>query len=620
MVLRSCFCYKKCPTLSTKRTITHARNNILLAVKPKYPGVLIQQQYVPQLSMSTTGSKIEKIEIPIVANKPLDNLDPLFTKQLGPKQATAMYRSIAKRTPHDIFNMFAARLDTLDYTQLRPIFIEAASFWPPDTIHKIVSLCKGKYVPWRLDLLNSLQSSYVLTKDLNILIGALPESGSPPCDILPFYNTVLNKCLKQNQLEHMHAVMEIMKQRCIDPDTATSNILTRMQLNNCTTPEQTLDVYNDIIKQGIKPNQVTFNTFIKHACQHQHFDLLDIWLDKMQHEAGGPNSITVRILFKSYVDHPTNDKVIQVFDRVSKQVPIKGKERLLNTGIARLLKLKQTKAAMDLLDKTFELDQPLSIYSYNLLLQSLCLDGKVETAQQVLDNMILRDNDNIPKPDIVSFTTLIHGFIRNSSQVDPTKIGTVYRQLLDQGLQSNNVLQSVMLYGLMRSNQTKDLTKIKGMFESILAHKQETSVPRLPTDKPLNEINVYNMMMDFYFLHYHHSDTLRNQVPREPFELLQDAVETKKLKPTVTTLNILVRGLAILNKDLNGAEKMVSLLKEKGVEMDEKTCWYLTKSAYSQGQITRARQWIDQFEAQNNSVQGSGLQNLKSILTKWDSK
>lgn len=623
MVLRSCLYYKKCPIFSTKRTITQARN--MFAVKPKYPGVSFQP-YLPQrLAMSTVTSvnHIEKIEIPTVTTPvvtlPVDKFDRLFHKQLTPKQTIAFYRELSKRDATDIYNLLLPKLETIDYTQLRHILIDAAAYWPVEKILAVMSLCNGKHVPWRLDLLQSLQSSYVRSKNIDDLLRALPESG-PNCDILPFYNSVLNKCLKQKQYDHILQVIEMMKQRDIDPDTATNNILTRMQLENCTTAEESFKLYKDIISDGVKPNLATFNTFVKYACQHKQWDMLSTWLDTMEEDGIKPNQVTLRILFKAYVGNPTNNNVKEAFGRVSESTPINGKEKLLNTGIATLIESKQTKAAMDLLDKTFKLNEPLSLYSYNLLLQALCLDGKLESAQQVLDSMVTRDNNNIPEPDIISFTTLIHGLIRNSVNTDIGQISKVYKQLLDQGLQSNNVLQSVMLYGLIRSNQNTELTKTKSMFELIMKSKSEQRLPRLSTDKELDEMIIYNMMMDFYFLHYHHSKTLRNQIPQEPFALLQDAVEHKKLKPTVSTLNILVRGLAILNKDLIGAEKMVSLLKGKGVEIDEKTVWYLTKSAYNQGQMTKAREWIDLFESEHKPIEGSGLINLKSILTKWDKK
>lgn len=625
MVLRSCLCYKKCPTFPSKRTITQ-QSRTVLTVKTKYPGVFHprQQQRMFTASINSIGKQIEKIEITPIVSSPADAKDlyHILNNEFTAKQAKAFYHRLA--LSKDVYSILLPHLESLEYQQLRNVLLNAADYWSVEMIHEIMSLCDGKYVKWRLDLLSRLLSSYVLNRNLDQLLGALPSTG-PRSDILPFYNAVLNKCLKQKEYNHVQQVMELMKERGIDPDTATFNILTRMKLLSSKTPlspEQSFGIYKSMITQGIQPNHATFNTFIKHACNHKQWDSLKTWLDMMEEDNIEPNPVTSRILFKSYVEYPTSSELSQAFERVSKAVPLKGKERFLNTGVSTLLKVKQTKAAMDLLDKTFALDEPLSVYSYNLLIQALCLDGKLETAHDVLDSMILsgQDKKNIPKPDIVSFTTLIHGLVRSTNNVELNQLSTLYKQLMDQGLRTNNVLDSVVFYGLVRSDNNKNLTKVKAMFELMLANKNLVKLPRQHADTSLDEINIYNMMMDFYFLHYHHSKTQGHRTPTEPFALLEDAVERRKLKPTVCTLNILVRGLAILNKDLNAAEKMVTLLKEKGVEMDEKTVWYLTKSAYAQGQIGRARQWIETFETQNQSVKGSGLIHLKSILTKWDKK
>ncbi|CAO3639241.1 unnamed protein product [Mucor hiemalis] len=414
-----------------------------------------------------------------------------------------------------------------------------------------------------------------------------------------------------------------MKEKGVKPDTATYNILVRTKLVNNSSilePEETFALYADMIAEGITPNHATFNTFIKHACKHQQWDAVNTWLDMMEEDDVEPNPVTARILFQTYVNNPQSSLLCKAFDRVSTAVPLVEKERFLNTGVSTLLKLKQTKAAMNLLDKTFALDEPLSVYSYNLLLRALCLDGKLTNAQEILNSMISQGQDSIPKPDIVSFTTTIHGLVRNSSNVQLDQLNTVYKQLMDEGLRTNNVLESVMMYGVIRSDNNKNLSKTKIMFDSIMANKRQFKTPRQHGDTSLEEIKIYNMMMDFYFVHYHKSKTLKHQTPQEPFTLLKDAVENKKLKPTVATLNILVRGLAILNKDLNAAEKMVTLLSHKGVEMNEKTVWYLTKAAYKQGQMNRARKWIEKYESKQKSIQGSGLLHLKSILTKWEQK
>lgn len=622
MVLRSCLCYKKCPAFVSHRIIQQPK--AILTVKSQYPATLYsrqpQQRMFTANSIETSKSLLSSAPPPSPSRTPDTTLDDTLCRalknELTKKQTKAFYRRLA--TSGDTYRLISPYLK--DYDSIRKVLLEASGYWSVKKIQEIISLCDVQHVKWRLDLLGQLLSAYVFNRKIDSLLVALPMSDTPT-DILPFYNAVINKCAKQKEYEHVQQVLDLMKQRSIKPDIATFNILTRMKLSKETlTPDQTLNIYKHMISLDIKPNHATFNTFIKYACNNQQWDSLKIWLDLMEKDSVEANPITSRILFKSCVENPSNPQLSEAFERVSKAVPTKERERFLNTGVTSFLKAKDTVAAMDLLDKTFAADEPVSVYTYNLLMQALCMDGKFETAHDVLNSMI-QDKDNIPQPDIVSFTTVMQGLVRSNQHTGIDQLNKLYQKLVDQGMRTNHVLDSVVLYGLIRSNGNKNLVQVKSMFELIMANRHLDRLPRQRANPSLDEIRIYNMMMDFYFLHYHHSDTHRHQTPIEPFTLLHDAVEHKKLKPTVSTLNILVRGLAILNKDLNGAEKMVKILKEKGVEMDEKTVWYLTKTAYDQGQMVRARQWIEKYESQTGqSIKGSGLIYLKSILTKWDKK
>ncbi|KAI8051043.1 uncharacterized protein B0P05DRAFT_480142 [Gilbertella persicaria] len=409
-------------------------------------------------------------------------------------------------------------------------------------------------------------SNYTASKDIVPALQALPLQGKAT-DVMPFYNALLAKCQRSKQLEHMQHVLTVMKERHIQLDTASYNILMRAELS---TPDATC-AFDRFIKQGATPNRATYHILIKHAAQHKQWYALNQWLQLMADNGFEPNPVLVRILFKALVKHPLEKQLVQAFERTIQHVSID--EQLLNTGAAALLETKQTQAAIDILQLAIQ-KTPSSVYTWNLLLRGLCEQGNVKAALNLFGR--------IPQPDIVSYTTLIHGLVRTNNNIED--IAHLYRQLVNSS-STNHVLQSNVL--LNKHNTT-------GLFE----------------------MNIYNMMIDFYFLHYHKSK--RDQVPREALQLLTEAIDTKQLQPTVVTLNIMVRGLAILNKNLNAAERMVNLLKQKGVDMNERTVWYLVKAAHRQGDHDRARQWIETYE-QHHIIQGNGLKLLKNKLMSWHS-
>lgn len=622
MVFRSCLCSRKYQPLT------------LYKLRPsygpfKYPGILLnhprRQQPFRKLNTASTCTttntilthQLEKeIKSPISdkSSEIQQELNFVLNKKYTTKQSKSYYRRLSKQSPEQLADFLGSTAKARGYDKdLVRVIVDAAAYWPLPTIQSVLNIWGNQFSYLQLGILNSiLLKKYVIDRDIVPIINALPIDGKLG-DMMPFYNSALSKCLDSKEYEHVRLIINIMKERNIALDTASFNILLRMKLNKGGSEVSALKIYQELLDEGSSPNHATFNTFIKHAVHHKQWDTLEKWLDLMKKKKIKPTPVTQRILFRALCVNPKESDLSRAFDRVSAMVPLSKQEEFLNTGTAALLDVKRNSAATDLLKATLGLETKLSTYAYNLLLRSLCQKGQIESAQHVLTSMIT--SDNIPEPDIVSFTTVIHGLIRHSDKIDLNQINALYDTLEQQDLRTNNVLQSVILYGLIKSKNNSNLSRTRLLFNSIITNKNRAQIPVQHGDSPLSEMNTYNMMIDFYFLHYHKSKSFKNQIPKEVFQLLNEAVETKKLEPTIVTLNIMVRGLAVLNKDLVAAEKIVSLLKSKGVEVDETTIWYLAKSAYRQGQISKARQLIDNFE---HPIEKSGLKNLKLILNKWD--
>lgn len=545
----------------------------------------------------------------------------VLTKKYTAKQAKSYYRRLSKQPPEQLADLFGSIAKARGYDRdLVRVTVDAAAYWPPATIQRVLEIWSDRHWYLQLEILKCiLLKKYVMNRDIVPIVNALPKKGGASTNMMPFYNAALSTCRDVKEYQHVRLIFDLIKE-CpqLTPDTATYNILLKMRLSSTEKGDYVsgLRMYQDMVDEGAQPNHATFNTFIKHAIQHKQWSTLEQWLDMMQQREISPTPVTLRILFRALCVNPNQPDLTRAFDRVSAVVPLSSKqEEFLNAGTSALLGQHKTSAAADLLQTTLGLSNAkVSTYAYNLLLRCLCQQGRIESAQHVLTSMIT--TDSIPEPDIVSFTTVIHGLIRHADRIDLNQINALYDKLEQQDLRSNNVLQSVILYGLVRSKDNNNLQKTRALFDSIISNKNRAQIPVQHGDCPLAEINTYNMMIDFYFLHYHKSQKT-HQIPKQVFQLLNEAVEVKKLTPTLVTMNIMVRGLAVLNKDLVAAEKVVALLKSKGVAMDERTVWYLAKSAYRQGQISKARQLIDDFKL---PITQSGLKELKSTLNKWDQK
>ncbi|KAI8380752.1 hypothetical protein BD560DRAFT_312465, partial [Blakeslea trispora] len=344
---------------------------------------------------------------------------------------------------------------------------------------------------------------YTSTRNLGPVIECLPLKGKPT-DVMPFYNAIL--------------LIQLMKQRRWAPDTATYNILIREQLDALSS-DKAMAWLDQLVLKGMVPNRATFHIFIRHAIQHHQWDMVSVWLTRMTQAGFEPNMILLRILLKALVKHPQEPSLVAAFERATETKTENTKEdeeKLFNTAAAALLDSDDIEAAMAILGMAIS-RQSRSVYTYNLLLRGLCHQGNMHQALSLWKRMATEGDDSIPQPDIVTYTTLVHGLVRHHHPLE--QIMDLYRHMLRQGLLPNNVLQSTLLQAIIKSNQSP----------------------------------IYNMMMDYYFLYYHRSG--QDRFPREILQLWEEAVDQKKLKPTVATLNILVRGLAILQKDVCAAEE-----------------------------------------------------------------
>ncbi|KAI7848967.1 hypothetical protein BDC45DRAFT_449437 [Circinella umbellata] len=394
-------------------------------------------------------------------------------------------------------------------------------------------------------------------------------------------------------MEDVELLLHEMETRKVDMDAASYNILIRSKLKQGKwAVKNAKALYDEMELHNVNPTMATFNTFIDYSCRYLLWDDLEMWMDRMKDKGFHGNSITSRILLDVMLTQKYERRVAKAFERVASIAPMSVDEDTLNPVIAILLRHKRTLTALSLLDKIFLPFQyepsssplpPPTIYAYNLLIHGLSQKGDLEAAHQVLDGMLFKNDHRIPQPDIVSYTTLIHGYIRKaeSHDIDIDVILRLYQQMFASGLKSNDKLQTVLLH-----------------------------------DIRLNQAIAYNLMMDGYFLHTYYRNQrygLTTSSIEPQLILLENAIK-KKLKLTTSSLNIWIRGVVIFNKDLYAAEALIRQFKQLGIQPNERTMWYICRTAYLKGRYDMARRWLEEYETEGRIIRGRGLCELKKQL------
>ncbi|CAO3631630.1 unnamed protein product [Cunninghamella echinulata] len=418
------------------------------------------------------------------------------------------------------------------------------------------------------------------------------------------FNMTLNGCIKTKKQDHITKILNQMEKSGTALDEVTYNILIRSQLD-MNNGKVANELYDNMKKSSLTPTVATFNTFIRYACKHQNWNDLTAWLDQMEHHHKQPNPITLRIMMDALTNNTAEQQVVDNFKRVSDNIAITNQdlEWTINISITHLLRNNHIDTALAILQKLFETrpkmeaqSYSLSVYSYNLLIHAYTLNGDMNAAENVLLNMKnprhhqqqpVNGNEThltIPSPDIISYTTLIHGYIKSAppQHINMKRVTTLYKELIERGLEENRSLQSVLLYGLIKSGfcDSKESMKLFKLLTRISSNKKRST--------KLNQ-------------------KIDNHIPRKSIQLLKEAMD-KNLPFDTSTLNIWVRGLSLFNHDLNMAETMVYwMTKQYQISINERTVFYLVKAAIKQRRFDKAKKWINTYEKNGKTIQGSGL-------------
>lgn len=470
-----------------------------------------------------------------------------------------------------------------------------------------------------LHLYGAVTKKYRAVKDYNVLLSAIPTAGDLSKTLLVrMYNKAIDECVRERQRHHVDKIVAAMMDKGVSPDPATYNIFIRSQLRgrNEIALRRATSVFEEMKKQGIDPTPATYNTFLKFAVRRRLWDQVLDWVNKMD-PAVHANTITLRILLEAAVTAKHHRGIVTAFETISRHVEIKGYEELLHPAIVALLRHKRTETALFLLERIFHQDrEPVTLVSYNILIHALCQRGQIDEAHKILHAMTKHEG-TIPRPDVVSFTTLIHGYVRHhlDTKEGLDAIVQLYEDMLSRGLQSTPTLHAVLLYSLSKS-RIINLKSAERLFRLIIKELDERPVIEKRGDL-LPQTVVYNIMMDAYFIQ-HFNLKMQNR-PAPPGLLIKaynllDEAQRKGIPFTTVTLNIWMRGLALFNNQLYEAEELLQWFQQTGIRGDERTTWYLTRAASRANRSDLARDYLQRYESSGAQIEGRGLRHLKRVL------
>ena len=326
------------------------------------------------------------------------------------------------------------------------------------------------------------------------------------------YNSVLDICIKNSEIEKAEKIFNEMKASKIQPSIITYSIMIR-GFGIIFDIEKAFAIYEEMLGKGMKPNDITYGCLMNCAVRCNNLELMLEIYERMKTLKLKPNVIIHTTLIKGFNKMKQYEKAFTIFD----EIPDEEKEST-------------------------------NIVIYNAILDVCVNSGNFEKLKSTYDyikNKALTD-DNFPQPNLITFSTVIKGYIK-SKNVD--EIEKIYDFLKTNNFKLDEIFFSIMIDGLASFNLIEKAEKV---FEEMNHFKvQKSSV-------------IYSNMIKMYSKIQAETDDSLNM---EKAKNLFNDMKQNKIKPSIISYTSLIQ-MYIRRKRLNEAINVFRSIAEEGLEID----------------------------------------------------
>ncbi|KAK2988943.1 hypothetical protein RJ640_026211 [Escallonia rubra] len=232
------------------------------------------------------------------------------------------------------------------------------------------------------------------------------------------YNTLVDGLCRAGKVKIAHNVIKGMLKKSLDlrPNVVSYTTLVRGYCaKQCIT--EALEVFEEMVGQGLKPNSITYNTIIHGLCEARKLDKVKEILEGMV--GGGdfvPDTCTFNTFMNAHCDAGNLNEGLKAFEKMSELGVIldSATYSVLIRSLCQKMDFERAEELFDeLAQKGILLDdagcRPL-VAAYNPFFEYLCRDGKTKKAERVFRQLMKR---GVQDPS--SYKTLIIGHCREGN-------------------------------------------------------------------------------------------------------------------------------------------------------------------------------------------------------------
>lgn len=492
------------------------------------------------------------------------------------------------------------------------------------------------------------------------------------------YSTII-KALKydldSSKLERAFGILEYLKEKSNtgSNDEIIFNCLIDvcLKLNLIDKAEQ---VYREMKEMGVAPSKITYAIMIKGYGQVYDLDKAFGLFEEMKSNNCPPNEIIYGCLLNACVRCSNVKKVTEVYQEMKDQ-KLDMNIILYTTLIKAYTKVKNLILAHDVYNQMLSDEKVLpNIVIHNAMLDCCveCNDiKKMDEIYQSIKDKASEDDENNPQPDLITYSTVIKGYARAKNMAKVFDIyqflnanstfqldEVIYNSILDGCAKTQNLEKALIIYGDMEKNQIKKSNVTYSILIKLYANNKMQDQALQVLDEMLKNnvkpgIIVYTCLIQ----------TCLKSKKFDQAIYLFECLKKDGLNPDHVLFNTIVNGclynkkydlacvytLESLNYNVkmafdiyktlleklimnyvnipisqkcDYASKILNLLKQKGITIDDETYEKVTRMIYKNqgGKVTSSENKNFASNFNNNGYQGGNRNDYNKDQLKWQRK
>ncbi|CAN6310345.1 unnamed protein product [Urochloa humidicola] len=261
------------------------------------------------------------------------------------------------------------------------------------------------------------------------------------------YTPILQGYCREGRIEEARKLMEFMEGAGCSPNIITYNVLIKALCDDGRFDE-VKEVLVEIKTKGPKPSAVTYNTYMdalsKAGMAEKAVDLFE----DMRCEGLKPTAFTLSIALNCLCVHSKFSEVIALLER-STELNWCAAVVAYNTVMSRLCDMERWLAILELLADMIKKGIIPNTRTFNILIQSLCIRGKLSIAI----NLVF--NHGIPA-NVVTYNTLIHWSYYHGRASDADSMFEYMKKVAN--VAPDEVTYTIMVDGLCRQGKFDEAT------------------------------------------------------------------------------------------------------------------------------------------------------------------